>query len=63
MPPAESRARTISTTEIDSDRGRAAQGPSEVAATHKPLAARSAMRGCHVPATCHPPREVRGRAK
>ena len=46
-PPDESRARTISTTEIDGDRGLAAHGPSEVCATHVP-AARSAMSGCHV---------------
>ena len=47
MPPTESDARTLSTTEIASDRGCATHAPSAVDATHDPPAAAVASSGCH----------------
>ena len=47
MPPTESEARTLSTTEIASDRGCATHAPSAVDATHDPPAAAVASSGCH----------------
>ena len=47
MPPTESEARTLSTTEIASDRGWATHAPSAVDATHDPPAAAVASGGCH----------------
>eukprot|EP00964_Phaeocystis_antarctica_P140560 scaffold105430_cov57-Phaeocystis_antarctica.AAC.2 len=49
MPPIESLAAMLSTTEMASERGRAAHGPSAVVATTKPPA--EARRGCHAART------------
>mmetsp|Transcript_14697 Transcript_14697/g.47560 ORF Transcript_14697/g.47560 Transcript_14697/m.47560 type:complete len:254 (+) Transcript_14697:72-833(+) len=57
MPPSESRAESVSTQEMCSERGRASHVPSAVTATHAPPP--SVSLGCHAAAICGSSKKAR----